>query len=573
MSIFNPRVNTQVKGRYQHRPSYYSRLTSKMGALVPVLCKRVNPGDWWQLGINSITRLAPVANPVYDRVQIRYDAFYVQNRIIDKDWKDYITGSVGLYGEEPTDGMLSPKLRIKRTQSQTNASNEWLGTGSLFDYLNLQFNTYVPTANSFGVPAEMPNLFDFTINAEPILCYGKIYDDWYRNERLETRYLKQFETVYDADTRTYTFVESTPGSAGFNTLFRPLKANYLFDPYTTALTTPLVGGPINIPTGSSDSGVTPVYVKTTQNIENSPVSGSYLGGYPLSDGSKGTPVGLGSTNMAGATNPLVVDIKAAVGATLQELNFAYALFRFFMTDTYNGNRYTEFMTSHFGVVVPDSTLERPIFLGRVSSYLNFSEVFQTSASTEESALGDYAGKGVGVNSGKLINYAFEEHGYIMVIMSIVPDTTYFQGFDNMWKVVDRFGHFFPEFQNIGDVALDVRNIYMDTGDLDLDLNNSYTFDDSKLANNTFGFNRANIDYIWFKNEMHGNFLIDTNMYSWTFARKFANTPILDETFGKVPSINTPFVFTAPDSQNFYTDIYFDIKILSQVEKYTSFTTH
>lgn len=578
MSIFNPAVRTRVTGKYQHRPSYYSRLTSKMGDIVPVLCKRINPGDWWQLSMNSITRLAPLANPVYDRLKIRYDAFYVQNRIIDADWEGFITGNIGLYDEEPTDGMLVPRLTIRKPVNTNFGSiTSAFSTGSLFDYLNLQFEDYNPSGLNFGTPSELGSEFEITVNAEPILVYNKIYDDWYRNERFEKRRQKLMDTLYNSDTRTYTFsVTDSTSFANLNNFFAPAKANYAFDLYTTALNTPLVGGPVYIP-GSKpgdDDGFPNVIGFNDGYILSDPIKSLQLGGH-----TDKLPNGYGAvTAQVQRTNPdtpayvqLFANVKGAVAATLQELNMAYSIFRFFMSDTYNGNRYVEFMRSHYGVVVPDSTLRRAIFLGRISQYVNFSEIFQTSASTDESALGDYAGKGVGVCTGRLVNYQFEEHGYLMILMSIVADATYFQGFDPMWKVSDRFGKFFAEFQNIGDVPIDVRTLYMSASDIDL--NESFVYSDETIANNTFGFNRANADYIWFKNEMHGNFLIDENMFSWTFARKFTNLPVLNNKFGKQQSINLPFTFTQPDSHNFYTDIYFDIKLLSQVEKYSSFTTH
>ena len=89
--IFSPKIVTRTPSRNKFPLSYYSRVTTRMGDLVPVLCKKVIAGDRWKVGLSSITRLAPLANPVYDRVRITYDAFFVQNRIIDPDYKDFIS--------------------------------------------------------------------------------------------------------------------------------------------------------------------------------------------------------------------------------------------------------------------------------------------------------------------------------------------------------------------------------------------------------------------------------------------------------------------------------------------------
>ena len=105
MSIFDSKIRIKTPRRNRFPLSYYSRITSRIGDLVPVLCKKVVPSDRFKISISSITRLAPMANPVYDRVRIDFDAFFVQNRIIDPDWKKFITGGEGLYGEVSTEGM------------------------------------------------------------------------------------------------------------------------------------------------------------------------------------------------------------------------------------------------------------------------------------------------------------------------------------------------------------------------------------------------------------------------------------------------------------------------------------
>ena len=94
MANFNPKIVTGGVKRNKFDLSYYSRLTSRMGDIVPVLCKKIVPSDEFRVNISAITRLAPLANPVYDRLRIDFDAFFVQNRIIDPEFKEFLPPQV-----------------------------------------------------------------------------------------------------------------------------------------------------------------------------------------------------------------------------------------------------------------------------------------------------------------------------------------------------------------------------------------------------------------------------------------------------------------------------------------------
>ena len=517
---FNPRIAVKAPNRNKYNLSYYSRLTSRMGELVPVLCKKIVPSDEFKVSISAITRLAPLSNPVYDRLRIDYDAFFVQNRIIDPQFKEFLTGGIGLYGESSTEGMQNITVSLKQ---------KILTSGRLSDYLGL---------NLTGTVADD----DIKFNAEPFLGYFKIYSDWYRNERFQVDLYRDIMTFYNLNDRKIVSSLTTD-----NPFALCQRRNYFKDPFTTALSEPLIGGPIPIMSGlapikpSPDSAFDSVSISSNENYDTIITSPGDVS--------------------------LYADLSSVASNTVQQLNQMYALYKFFMRDTYNGNRYVEFVQSHFNVTVPDSTLERPLFLGRYTQNVAFSEIFQTSGSTAQgNTLGDFAGKGASVGNGFLFHEKFLEHGYLYIIMSIVPESTYFQGVDSKFFYGDRFDSFyFPEFQNIGDDSIPSEVLFHDPAVNDLSFDN--------VKSNPFGYQRRNWELIWYPNELHGDFTVDTSMLNWTFARKFADAPVLGDTFSKVPTINNPFTYQDVSSQNFFTDIYFDIQALRPVERYESITTH
>ena len=47
---------------------------------------------------------------------------------------------------------------------------------------------------------------------------------------------------------------------------------------------------------------------------------------------------------------------------------------------------------------------------------------------------------------------FEEHGFVIVILSVLPRTGYFQGIPKIFSKFDRFDYFWPDFAHIGETA-------------------------------------------------------------------------------------------------------------------------
>lgn len=94
--------------------------------------------------------------------------------------------------------------------------------------------------------------------------------------------------------------------------------------------------------------------------------------------------------------------------------------------------------------------ESPIFVGGASGIIAFEEVVSTAASGDE-ALGSLAGQGGlhGFKGGK-INVKAQEHGYLIGIVSIVPNIDYSQGNDwDMTELKSMESYHLPNFDGIG----------------------------------------------------------------------------------------------------------------------------
>lgn len=541
--------------------SYRNRLSAIMGQLIPVLHKEVIPGDRWRVSMDSLIRLAPLKAPVFDGVHADFHAFFVPNRILDPKWKEFITDGNSLdVGSVVFDEDTRPSPLYFLANDYYNVvgsaqENFGFHISGLFDYLNLHVCTY----DTDGAP-DFPDTVldgDVRLNALPILGYHKIWSDWYRNERLESGFALGgdgftslvFKTSDDRviEALRYSGSESLD-SDQFSALH---KRNYKKDRYTTALPEPCIGGPVMIP-GAGASGQINVTDGTGKDV--------LVGSLSSADDQYGI-VGSPTADLTTSSN-LMVQLADAATATIQELKTAFKMYSFFMKDTYNGNRYVEFMESHYNVRVPDATVDRAIFLGRARVDIRFGEVFQTSGQTVEgeNSLGDYAGRGVGAGSSFLFDDTFYEHGQLYVIMSIVPNQTYFQGIDPKFLKKDRFDYFFPEFQNIGDVAINTRELY---------------FNGTLAGDSVFGYQSRWYEYKAFTDEIHGDFLPNnqgegSNMSFWNMARYMENSPLLSAKFVNVTPRNAPFVQISEWSDNYLIDIQWNIKALRPIMYYESF---
>ena len=117
------------------------------------------------------------------------------------------------------------------------------------------------------------------------------------------------------------------------------------------------------------------------------------------------------------------------------------------------NRYQSYIRKFFGARARDYRLDRPEFLGGSVMELNVSDVTQTSQSTNDSLLGDLAGKSVTANTSRVIRYHADEHCVILGLIHIMPDTEYIGGMSRIDSTKDRFDWAMPQFSHLAEQAV------------------------------------------------------------------------------------------------------------------------
>lgn len=107
--------------RSNHDLQFQNNLTLKFGALYPVLCKPVTPNDSFEIKPSLLLRFMPMVYPVQSKIFANLHFFYVRNRTLWKNWKDFQFRT--------KDNLEKPYI--------SQSDGRFFATGSLSDYLNI----------------------------------------------------------------------------------------------------------------------------------------------------------------------------------------------------------------------------------------------------------------------------------------------------------------------------------------------------------------------------------------------------------------------------------------------------
>ena len=544
-NIFNS-IRMKRPRRNAFNLSYESKLTLNMGELVPIMCMPVVPGDKFRVKTESLVRLAPLVAPMMHRVNVFTHYFFVPNRLVWNEWEDFITKGV-----DGDDVPVLPSLRLSPDLVSSNPS-AFFGDGTLWDYLGL------PSLKGIG-GAEFPNPSpngvtapqNYRVSSLPFRAYQLIYNEYYRDQNLtepvDISLLSGFEDTLHA-----------------LNLLQLRRRAWEKDYFTSALPWLQRGPEVTVPIQGSGDTLDVKYdreAKTTQRWLDSDLRSFENGvAYDAVFSMEGNPrlsrlVGVngGTGNRAPELDPngtLKVNVDE-MGININDLRTSNALQRWFERNARGGSRYIEQILSHFGVRSSDARLQRPQFLGGGRMPISVSEVLQTSSTDETSPQANMAGHGIsaGINNG--FKHYFEEHGYIIGIMSITPRTGYQQGVPRDFTKFDNMDFYFPEFAHLSEQEVKNQELFLSS--------------DSDYNGGTFGYAPRYSEYKYHQSEAHGDFR--GNLSFWHLNRIFEDRPNLNTTFVECKPSNRVFATSETEDDKFWVQIYQDVKALRLMPKY------
>lgn len=527
MSIFSS-IPIRMPKRSGFNLSHDVKLTFDPGYLVPVMCREITPSDKFTIDANAFVRMMPMIAPVMQRFDLKLEAFFVPNRLIMDSWKDFITG-----GEDGTAEIAKPMLNIT---SDIAFVDHCFTNGSLADYL--MFPTLDPDEDIADYFGENDS---FNIDALPFKAYQLIYNEYYRDQNLTN------EVELYTDVNTPLSIRSAVRS-----LMTLRKRAWRKDYFTSALPFVQRGSEVLVPIGNANTAVnfeeghlTRVVSVDGQAILTNADSHVGIPKYETASATStfGVLNGASTTQLTAAQvgKPISIDNSDSLfvdttntTSSINDLRTAYAVQRWKERNAVGGARYKEQLLAHFGVTVPDATIQRPLFLGAASSPIVIGEINQTSQTTEAtspsgaSVLGGFSGHGLGINSGHLLHHQFNEHGWLMILMSFIPRASYMQGMPRQYMRKDRYDYAFPEFAHLGEQAIYEEEIMFNFPA------NPFTLANDKV----FGYQSRYAEMKFMQSHVHGDF--KGSMNYWHAGRIFADSP----------QLNTAFVTCNPTSRIF-----------------------
>lgn len=494
--------------RFKHHDT--RDLTFAPGWLVPVYARDVIPSDVWNAKeINvQVKQVLESLKPTFGDVYLSMYYFFVPYRLLWKKWPEIFGKGTPSEWDSPVE-TVAP--RCKYHAGVNYGVNTKSKTGDGYSAL---VNTCCVTGNTNPpvIVSEKYNLADYlgfaltalsqdSITAHDInwmwfAAYEKIWTDFFRNENVQ-------EPDPDVE-KCFNY----SGSGALDVRFGLHFANKLKDVYTTILPSPQKGAPVTVSLGD----VAPVMVGTDSAIIE---KNTNLGLYVSED--VGTGEGLVKSSAAKVVHDDVVDgyghlfadLSNAVGATVNEVRFDFAMQRMKERDARGGTRYNEVLLSTFEAYNGDVTLARPELLGGDTIQLNMTTVPSTGSNP-----GKLGGMSNTNASTRPFVKTFGEFGVLMGVACVRPRNMYAQGMPKAAMKYRRYHWYDPALQNVGDQPVGKPELY------------ALAASDSVL-----GFQEAWYEYRSDENivcaDMRGG---TSDMDAWSYVLEFSGEPYLNSDF-------------------------------------------
>lgn len=489
MKIFNQVQNRRLKAN-AFDLSHEKKLSMNMADLVPILCQEVVPGDKFRVNTETLIRLAPMTAPMMHRVNAYVHYFFVPNRLVYGEWEDFITG-----GERGDKTPIFPQIQY------WDGSKTMFTKGSLADYMG------VPIIPENVTVSEQANQY---ISALPFRAYQMIYNEYYRDQNLQDKVPFTKDSVLTGNE--------------WQQILTIRKRNWEKDYFTSSLPWTQKGSEVILPTD--------INYKAPNLVLNS-------SGAMQQDGALTSNAGelLGG---ATGTSPTVIDNIENIGTTINDLRRAVRLQEWLERNARSGSRYIEQILAHFQVVSKDARLQRPEYLGGGKTPVTVSEVLSTYGDANVPQ-GNMAGHGIAVGNTNQFSRFFEEHGYVLGIMSVLPSTSYSQGLPKHFQKFDKFDYYFPEFAHLGEQEVNNKELY-----IDLTATDNYNSE-------VFGYQSRYCEYKYAPSTIHGDF--KDNLKYWHMGRIFSSRPALNSAFITADPTTRVFAVSEDPSHKLYVQLY------------------
>lgn len=459
--------------RSKHKLSHYRLMSGHMGYLLPCGVVEVLPGDTFDHSTSALLRVSPMAAPVMHSCVVRVHHFFVPNRIVWDDWENFITG-----GPDGMDASVPPTITVAADPT----------TQPLLDYLGI------------------PPVTGVAVSALPVRAYNMVFNEFYRDQDLVTARAEGDVSLARIAWEKDYLTSARPWAQKGPDVVLPIGTR-----------APIYG--IGKVTGTFDDfGVGSV----RETGGTAPVA--YTGG-SLIDPATGPDRSFAISEDPG--NPgfpgIYADLANATSTPILDVRRAFALQRYEEARARYGSRYTEYLR-YLGVRSSDARLQRPEYLGGGKQTIAFSEVLQTGEGSDvENVVGSMRGHGISSQRSRRYRRFFEEHGFVISLISIRPKAMYMQAIHKQWLRTTKEDYFQKELEHLGQQEVMLNEVYASAAD----------------GTDVFGYADRYRDYREHPSIVTGEFR-DSTLDFWHMAREFGAAPTLNSSFVQCDPTNRIF---------------------------------
>lgn len=399
------------------------------------------------------------------------------------------------------------------------------------------------------------------ISLMPFTAQFKIYVDYYRDENLEDDYTEMLDYFTNLTGKI-----DTSDELAASYLDRLLELNFRCwekDYFTTATQLPQKSPDVIIPGTGGTSHLTATTTTTIQpdgafRLDVDSASSSRNATFQHSlyfDDSNGDVTRYekvqdpSTVPSSGLFDPLRYDagLKAKSDTvlnsnsdpdfqptTVAQVRRAFALQRWFEKVVRTGTRYIESLKAFFNSDAGDARLQRPEYIGGMSSPIQISDVVQTSATDDQgdTVQGNLAGYGVASDNSQVLTYHAPEHGFIIGFFSILARTSYAQGIQRLFSRETWLDYAWPEFEHIGEQGIRQKELaFLPTTEALIKEKSSSGLQSASWQTDPesiFGYQSRYSEYKQLQDRFGAGF--SSSLDFWSLGRLFSQAPSLSKEF-------------------------------------------
>lgn len=542
MASINNARKVKVQQRSGFDKSFRNTLTGNVGTLIPILVDELIPDTKVNLKINLATALPPLVSDTYMNVRLRVEAFVVPHRLCQANFEDFFSD----YPVEYADSAVSdppydldgttfrgcmPLVRLNDVQ-RPDFLRAYTGAGSLVDYMGIETRPS-DAAGSFGK--------DITVPVAPFVAYHLIWQEWYRNPRVQ-------RPAFLPDSNSA--IRVGPDSIFAGTL--PFGRFYF-----------------------SDNGVQPT-------IDYSDSYDDVLFEYALCDDKYIFDLRQRNFGLDYFTSAMVEPQQGDVavvkfgengdpqdGFSIASLRAMNSIQQFRERNGLTSPRYQQQLYARYGVAPSDGVIQRPVLIGAATYDVYSHGVTSTSSNDNPQAygnespfaglLGQRAGNAFAGGSDFIISgFHAKEPMYLIVLASLVPEVSYSQNLNMIFRRYIGVG----SITDMGNAILQNVGPQPITNDM---------ISPRGASNTVFAYADRYSDFMYRNNEIHGQFKFGATLESFVLQRYFATSvPEFGSQFLTIPKDYLDGVL-AVSSENlgfaYWMDIMFDYRVSMPLQEY------